>query len=53
MLQASSESSIDDLSEASYSELKSMGTSGSALGLSMSGAIEKEGKKDNGGLSAA
>lgn len=36
MLQASSESSIEDLSEPSYSLLKSIGTSGSAVGLNMS-----------------
>lgn len=35
MLQASSESSIEDLSEVSYSLLKSMGTSWSAEGLSI------------------
>lgn len=45
MLQASSESSMDDLSEASNSELKSMGTSGSVLGLNISGAIEKKKKR--------
>lgn len=45
MLQASSESSIDDLSEASNSELNSMG-SGSAVGLNMSVVMENEKKKD-------
>lgn len=54
MLQASSESSMDDLSEASNSELKSMGTSGSALGLNMSGVVRKEegGKKDQRNVSS-